>query len=69
MKNELHDETAKWNTSSSCRSSRGLPHGLKNVGTDINGGSCNKITKELSSSKIYKGSVGQWVEIREHDQL
>ena len=50
-------------------SSRGLPYGLKDVGTDINGGSCNKITKELSSSKIDEGSVGQWVEIREHDQL
>ena len=65
MKNELYDETAKWNTSSSY----GLPHGLKDVSTDINGGSCNKITKELSSPKIYEGSVGQWVEIREHDQL
>ena len=68
-KNELHDETTKWNTSSSYRSSRGLPHGLKDVGTDINGGSYNKITKELSSPKIYECSVGQWIEIREHDQL
>ena len=67
MKNDLHDETAKWNTSSSCRSSCGLPYDLKDVDTNINGGSCNKITKELSSSKIDEGSVGQWVKIREHD--
>ena len=46
MKNELHDETAKWNNSSSCSSNRGLPHGVKDVSTYINGGSCNKITKE-----------------------
>ena len=69
MKNELHDETTKWNTSSSYSLSRGLPHGLKDVSTDINEGSCNKITKELRFPKIYEGSVGQWVEIREHDQL
>ena len=68
-KNELHDETAKWNNSSSCNLNRGLPHGVKDVSTDINGGSCNKITKELSSPKIYECSVGQWVEISEHDQL
>ena len=42
---------------------------LKDVSIDINGGSCDKITKELSSPKIYEGSVGQRVEIREHDQL
>ena len=69
MKNELHDETAKWNTSSSCSSNRGLPQGVKDVSTDINGDSCNEITKELSSPKIYEGSVGQRVEIREHDQF
>ena len=68
-KNDLHDETAKWNDSSSCSSNRSLPHGLKDVSIDINRGSCNKITKELSSPKIYEGSVGQGVEIREHDQL
>ena len=68
-KNELHDETAKWNNSSSCSSNRGLPRGVKDVSTDNNGGSYNKITKELSSPEIYECSVGQWVEIREHDQL
>ena len=39
------------------------------MGTDINRGSCNKITLELSSSKIDESSVGQRVEIGEHDQL
>ena len=62
-KNDLHDEAAEWNTSSSCRLSHGLPYGLKDVCTDINGGSCNKITEELSSSKIDESCVGQCVEI------
>ena len=42
-------------------------YGLKDVGTDINEGSCNKITKELSSSKINESRVGQRVKIGEHD--
>ena len=46
-----------------------LPNGLEDMGTYINRGSCNKITKELSSSKIDESSVGQWIEIGEHDQL
>ena len=68
-KNELHDKTAKWNASSSYNSNRDLPHGVKDVSTYNNGGSCNKITKELSSPKIYEGSVDQGVEIREHYQF
>lgn len=37
--------------------------------TNVNRESCNKITQELSSSKIDEGSVGQQIEVREHDQL
>ena len=48
---------------------RGLPYGLKDVGTDINGGSCNKITQELSSSEIDESCVGQRVKVGEYDQL
>ena len=68
-KNELHDETTKWNNSSSCRSTRGLPQGVVDVSTYINGGSGNEITQKYSSPKIDECSVGQWVEIGEHDQL
>ena len=39
------------------------------MGTDINRGSCNNITLELSFSKIGESGVGQRVEIGEHDQL
>ena len=69
MKNELHNETAKWNTSTCCWSSRGLPYGLKDVGTDVNGHSCNKISYELSSSEINESCVGQRIKIGKHDQL
>ena len=68
-KYDFHDETTKSNTCSCCWSSCGLPNGLEDVGTYINWGSCNKITQELSFSKIDESSVGQRVEIGEHDQL
>ena len=69
MKNELHDETAEWNDSSSCRSTRGLPQVVVDVSTYINGGSGNEITQKYSSPKIDECGVGQWVEVGEHDQL
>ena len=46
-----------------------FPYGLKDVGTDVNGHSCNKITYELSSSEINESCVGQRIKIGKHDQL
>ena len=37
----------------------GFPNGLEDVGIDINWGSCNKITQELSSSKNDESNIGQ----------
>ena len=68
-KNELHNETAKWNTSSCYWLSRSLPYGLKDMGIDINGHYCNKIIKELSSFEIDESCVGQRIKIGKHDQL